>query len=312
MSRPAALARGDERSGSSVRLDRKSTTSDHRLSSTGRVVGSGHRRWCGELRIAFSRVPVSLLGCMYHGAWRDPTCADRLAVKSTRTFGEGDAAVQALTDVSVDFPTGGFTAIMGPSGSGKSTLMHLPGRPGQSDFGHRRGRRDRALGPQGRRADTVAARQARLRLPGLQPGAGPRRGGEHPPSAHPRRARARPRVVRPARGHGRHHRPSLASALRALRRPAATRRRRPGAHPQAGGRSSPTSRPATWIPRPPPICSTLLRRAADEFGQTIIMVTHDASAASYADRLIVLVDGRIVRDEGAGDAEAVLELMKSV
>ena len=56
----------------------------------------------------------------------------------------------------------------------------------------------------------------------------------------------------------------------------------------------------------------LLRRAADEFGQTIIMVTHDANAASYADRLIVLVDGRIVRDEGAGDTEAVLELMKSV
>ena len=42
-----------------------------------------------------------------------------------RTFGEGDAAVHALTDVSIDFPTGGFTAIMGPSGSGKSTLMHL-------------------------------------------------------------------------------------------------------------------------------------------------------------------------------------------
>ena len=47
----------------------------------------------------------------------------------------------------------------------------------------------------------------------------------------------------------------------------------------------------------------LLRRAADEFGQTIVMVTHDASAASYADRLVVLADGRIVRDEDAGDAD---------
>src|SRR5215213_7230680 len=42
-----------------------------------------------------------------------------------RVFGEGQAAVTALDDVSVDFPAGAFTAIMGPSGSGKSTLMHL-------------------------------------------------------------------------------------------------------------------------------------------------------------------------------------------
>jgi putative ABC transport system ATP-binding protein len=47
------------------------------------------------------------------------------AVHLSRTFGEGDTAVRALVDVSVDFPRGGFTAIMGPSGSGKSTLMHL-------------------------------------------------------------------------------------------------------------------------------------------------------------------------------------------
>ena len=56
----------------------------------------------------------------------------------------------------------------------------------------------------------------------------------------------------------------------------------------------------------------LLRRAADEFGQTIVMVTHDAGAAAYADRLVVLADGRIVRDEPAGDAASVLELMKTV
>jgi putative ABC transport system ATP-binding protein len=47
------------------------------------------------------------------------------AVNLSRTFGERAAAVRALSSVSVDFPTGGFTAIMGPSGSGKSTLVRL-------------------------------------------------------------------------------------------------------------------------------------------------------------------------------------------
>ncbi|MBA2514056.1 MAG: ATP-binding cassette domain-containing protein, partial [Solirubrobacterales bacterium] len=47
------------------------------------------------------------------------------AVDLRRTYGEGDAVVHALAGVSVDFHTGGYTAVMGPSGSGKSTLMHL-------------------------------------------------------------------------------------------------------------------------------------------------------------------------------------------
>jgi putative ABC transport system ATP-binding protein len=56
----------------------------------------------------------------------------------------------------------------------------------------------------------------------------------------------------------------------------------------------------------------LLRTAVDEFGQTVVMVTHDAEAASYADRLIVLRDGLVVHDGEAGSAEQVLELMKDV
>jgi predicted ABC-type transport system involved in lysophospholipase L1 biosynthesis ATPase subunit len=47
------------------------------------------------------------------------------AVDLSRTFGKGETTVQALVRVSIDFPTGGFTAVMGPSGSGKSTMMHL-------------------------------------------------------------------------------------------------------------------------------------------------------------------------------------------
>src|SRR5213595_3935573 len=43
----------------------------------------------------------------------------------TRRYGQGDAAVDALRGITLEFPVGGFTAIMGPSGSGKSTLMHI-------------------------------------------------------------------------------------------------------------------------------------------------------------------------------------------
>jgi putative ABC transport system ATP-binding protein len=56
----------------------------------------------------------------------------------------------------------------------------------------------------------------------------------------------------------------------------------------------------------------LLRRAVDDFGQTVVMVTHDPSAASYADRLLILVDGKIVRDGGSASAEEILDLMKTV
>jgi putative ABC transport system ATP-binding protein len=56
----------------------------------------------------------------------------------------------------------------------------------------------------------------------------------------------------------------------------------------------------------------LLRHAVDDFGQTVVMVTHDAHAASFADRLLVLADGRIVHDGPAASAEQALDLMKAV
>ena len=56
----------------------------------------------------------------------------------------------------------------------------------------------------------------------------------------------------------------------------------------------------------------LLRGAVDEFGQTVIMVTHDPEAAAHADRLIALRDGRIVHDAAPGSADDVIELMKQL
>jgi putative ABC transport system ATP-binding protein len=55
-----------------------------------------------------------------------------------------------------------------------------------------------------------------------------------------------------------------------------------------------------------------LRRAVDEFGQTVVMVTHDAHAASFADQLVVLVDGEVVEDREAPDADEILDVMKRV
>ena len=107
----------------------------------------------------------------------------------TKRYGEGDAAVNALRGVSLDIAPGTFTAIMGPSGSGKSTLMHvLAGldRPTEGTVeiaGTEIGKLDDG-GP-----DAAAARQDRLRLPGLQPRAGADRRGERPPPAHARRPR---------------------------------------------------------------------------------------------------------------------------
>jgi putative ABC transport system ATP-binding protein len=56
----------------------------------------------------------------------------------------------------------------------------------------------------------------------------------------------------------------------------------------------------------------LLRRAVDDLGQTIIMVTHDATAAAVADRIVFLRDGRIVRDEGHKSVEEIFELFKEI
>ncbi len=56
----------------------------------------------------------------------------------------------------------------------------------------------------------------------------------------------------------------------------------------------------------------LLRTAVDELGQTVVMVTHDAAAAAIADRVLVLVDGRIVHDGPAESPEQLLDLMKQV
>ena len=125
-------------------------------------------------------------------------------------------------------------------------------RPRPADLGQGDPRRRRPDRPQRRRADHPAPRPRRLHLPGLQPAAGPQRGGEHPPAAVDRRPGPRPRLGRPADRPRRPPRPPHPPAVGALRRPAAARGRRPRARlaPRGRLRRRADRQPRLASPRP--------------------------------------------------------------
>jgi putative ABC transport system ATP-binding protein len=212
-----------------------------------------------------------------------------------RVFGEGGAAVTALDGVSVEFPAGAFTAIMGPSGSGKSTLMHLLAgldRPTSGtttlDGVELTGLNDDAL-TQLRRDRVGFVFQAFNLLPVLN---------------------ARENIVLPMSIAGRDPDDAWVDQLidlvglrdRITHRPSELSG---GQQQRVAVVRALASRPAVVFADEPTgnLDSTssaeilqLLRRSVDEFGQTIIMVTHDEEAAAYADRLLVLRDGQVVED----------------
>jgi putative ABC transport system ATP-binding protein len=239
---------------------------------------------------------------------------DRDAIVSarevTRRYGEGAAAVDALRGVSLDFPPGAFTAIMGPSGSGKSTLMHILAgldRPSsgtvvidgrditQMDDGElTQLRRDRiGFVFQFFNLVPVLNAEENMLLPLSIAGRKPERGWVE--QLMETVGIADRRTHRPAElSGGQQQRVAIARAL--VARPAVVFADEP-----TGNLDSKTSDEVL----------SLLRRAVDEFGQSVVMVTHDAHAASYADRIVVLVDGLVVRDVPSGDPDEILDLMKS-
>src|SRR3954449_10037950 len=228
-----------------------------------------------------------------------------------RRFGEGAAAVDALAGVSTSFDRDRFTAIMGPSGSGKSTLMHILAgldKPTSGtveldgvditelDDGELTKLRRDKLGFvfQFFNLLPVLTAEENLVLPlsiaGRKPdekwleqliqtvGLGDRR--THRPSE---------------LSGGQQQRVAVARAL--VSKPAVVFADEP-----TGNLDSKASEEVL----------KLLRQAVDDFGQTVVMVTHDPEAASYADQLVVLRDGRVVHVAAAGNAEQVIELMKDV
>ncbi|HZN89535.1 MAG TPA: ABC transporter ATP-binding protein [Thermoleophilaceae bacterium] len=228
-----------------------------------------------------------------------------------RRFGEGDAAVNALAGVTVGFERGRFSAIMGPSGSGKSTLMHILAgldRPtsgtvaldgtelaGLDDAALTKLRRDK-LGFvfQFFNLIPVLTAEENMTLPLSIAGRKPDAEWLH-------------RLVeKVGLGDRLTHRPSELSGGQqqrvAVARALASRPAVVFADEPTGNLDSKASEEVL----------ELLRTSVDELGQTVVMVTHDPEAASYADRLVVLRDGLVVHDAAAGSAAEVIELMKDV
>jgi putative ABC transport system ATP-binding protein len=233
------------------------------------------------------------------------------AVDAVKIYGHGDNEVRALDGVTVTFAAGAYTAIMGPSGSGKSTLMHcLAGLDSLTSGAVFVGETylatldDKAL-TRLRRDRIGFIFQAYNLLPTLTAAENitlPLALGGHDPDPS-----WYDQVVTTVGLRDRlNHRPSELSGGQqqrvAVGRALVTK-------PQIVFADEPTgnldSRSGAEI-------LTFMRRAVTDFGQTIVMVTHDPTAASYADRVIFLGDGKIVDEMQAPTAERVLDRLKQL
>jgi len=218
-----------------------------------------------------------------------------VAADLSRVFGEGDLAVAALRGVSVDIPVGRMTAVMGPSGSGKSTLMHILAGLDKPTSGsvYVAGTEITTL------ADTPLTRLRRKHiefifqffnlLPMLS---------------------ARENILLPLTIAGEKPDPAWFDDL--VERVGLTDRLRHRPAELSGGQQQRVAIARALVSRPTVVFAdeptgnldstssgeilALMRGSVEAYGQTTVMVTHDATAASMADRVLFLDDGQIVQE----------------
>src|SRR3954468_14224499 len=238
-----------------------------------------------------------------------PVTAAAGAIDAVKIYGSGDSEVRALDGVTVAFEAGKFTAIMGPSGSGKSTLMHaLAGLDGLTSGAvyigdtYLAALKDKDLTELRRREvgfifqaynliPTLSADE-NIRLPLLL---GSSKGDSQWIDRVIDTVGLRTRLK---------HRPSELSGGQQQRVAVA---RAMASKPTIIFADEPTgnldSRTGAEI-------LDFMRLAVNELGQTIVMVTHDPQAASYADRVVFLADGKVVDEMSEPTSEKVLDRMK--
>ncbi|WP_092202753.1 ABC transporter ATP-binding protein [Blastococcus tunisiensis] len=243
-----------------------------------------------------------------------PASLSTAAVRSwglRKTYGSGETAVQALAGVDVAFAAGEFTAIMGPSGSGKSTLMHcLAGLDSATEGEVWLGStelirlRDDELTKLRRQRIGFVFQSFNL-LPVLD---------------------ARDNIVLPMQLAG--QRPDTGWFDDVVARLGLRERLGHRPHELSGGQQQRVAIARALLPRPDVVFADeptgnldsrsgaevlgLLRSSVKETGQTVVMVTHDPVAAAYADRVVLLADGRVAGQIDAPTAESVLDALRGL